>query len=56
MSKRAAALLSEDMDYLGPTRITDVRKAQDEIVEIILKLEAQGEIVIPMGEEDQIFV
>ncbi|MCL2520937.1 MAG: flagellar motor switch protein FliG [Spirochaetaceae bacterium] len=52
MSKRAAALLKEDMGYLGPTRRKDVEEAQQKIVSIIRKLEEQGEVVIARGDEE----
>ncbi len=56
MSKRAAALLKEEMEYMGPIRLRDVEEAQQHIVNIIRKLEEQGEIVIARGGEDEIIV
>lgn len=56
MSKRAATLLKEDMEYMGPIRMRDVEEAQQKIVSIIRKLEEQGEIVIARGGEDEIVV
>jgi hypothetical protein len=47
MSKRAAQMLKEDIDYIGPVRIIDVKKAQEKIINIIHCLEQAGEIVIP---------
>ncbi|MCP4136886.1 MAG: flagellar motor switch protein FliG, partial [bacterium] len=38
MSKRAAALLREDMDFMGPIRLRDVEESQQKIVNIIRKL------------------
>jgi hypothetical protein len=52
MSKRAAALLMEDMDYMGPTKASEVQDSRDQIVQVILMLEDQGDIVIPDGEDD----
>jgi flagellar motor switch protein FliG len=46
MSKRAAEMLKEDMEYMGPVRITDVKDAQEKILGIIQHLEQTGEIVI----------
>ena len=43
---RCATMLKEDMEFMGPVIITDVKKAQARIVKIILQLEAKGEIVI----------
>ena len=56
MSKRAATLLKEDMDYMGPVRLKDVEEAQQKIVSIIRKLEEQGEIVVARAGEDELVV
>lgn len=56
MSKRAATLLKEDMDYMGPIRLKDVEEAQQKIVAIIRKFEEQGEIVIARAGEDELVV
>ncbi|WP_461252093.1 FliG C-terminal domain-containing protein [Treponema sp. R8-4-B8] len=45
MSKREALMLQEDMEYMGPVRYKDVRVAQEKILDIVKKLEADGEIV-----------
>ena len=42
MSNRAAILLKEDLDALGPTKLSDVEKAQQEIVQQVKDLEAKG--------------
>ena len=56
MSKRAATLLKEDMDYMGPVRLKDVEEAQQKIVSIIRKLEEQGEVVVARAGEDEMVV
>ncbi|WP_138202644.1 flagellar motor switch protein FliG [Haloimpatiens lingqiaonensis] len=55
-SKRAAASLKEDIEFLGPVRLMDVEKAQQKIVAIIRRLDDAGEIVISRGGEDAIIV
>ncbi|MFQ9614635.1 MAG: flagellar motor switch protein FliG [Clostridium butyricum] len=55
-SKRAAASLKEDMEFLGPVRITDVEKAQQKIVSIIRRLDDANEIIISRGGEDAIIL
>ncbi|NME82771.1 flagellar motor switch protein FliG [Clostridium sp. SM-530-WT-3G] len=55
-SKRAAASLKEDMEFLGPVRITDVEKAQQKIVSIIRRLDDANEIIISRGGEDALIV
>jgi len=56
MSKRAASLLREDMDFMGPVRLKDVEDAQQKIVNIIRKLEEAGEIVVARSGEDELIV
>ena len=56
MSKRAAALLKDDMEYMGPIRMKDVEESQQRIVSIIRKLEEQGEIVVARAGEDELVV
>jgi flagellar motor switch protein FliG len=46
MSQRAAEMLKEEMEYLGPIRVKEVEKAQHEIVEVVRNLEEEGVIVI----------
>ena len=36
MSKRAANMLQEDMEFMGPVRLADVNEARDKIIKIIL--------------------
>ena len=56
MSKRAAEMLKEDLDFLGPIRLRDVEEAQARIVAVIRKLDEAGEIVIARGGEDAFIV
>lgn len=55
-SKRAAASLKEDMEFLGPVRLMDVEKAQQKIVGILRRLDEAGEIVLSRGGEDAIIL
>lgn len=50
-SKRAAASLKEDIEFLGPVRLMEVEKSQQKIVSIIRRLEESGEIIISRGGE-----
>ncbi len=56
MSKRLAAMIKEDMEFMGPVRMKDVEEAQQKIVGIIRKLEDSAEIVISRGGGDEIVV
>ena len=52
ISQRAADLLKDDLDVLGPTPLRDVQRAQQSIVDIVRRLEAEGRInVHSSGEE-----
>lgn len=56
MSNRAATLLKEDLDAMGPTKISDVEKAQQDIVQQLKDLEAKGKAIISRGGEGDAFV
>jgi flagellar motor switch protein FliG len=56
MSNRAATLLKEDLEALGPTKLSDVEKAQQEIVQQVKDLEAKGKAVISRGGEGDAMV
>ncbi|MCO4792448.1 MAG: flagellar motor switch protein FliG [Bacteriovoracaceae bacterium] len=51
MSNRAATLIQEDLDALGPTKLSDVEKSQTEIVQKAKELEQQGKAFIARGGE-----
>ena len=46
MSSRAAEVIQEDMEFMGPVRLSDVEAAQQRIVDIVRRLEDAGDIVI----------
>ncbi|MDP6516831.1 MAG: flagellar motor switch protein FliG, partial [Alphaproteobacteria bacterium] len=55
MSERAAKILREDMDAMGPVRLSDVDEAQGAIVNQAKELEASGELVLgSSGGEDEL--
>lgn len=55
MSQRAADMLREEMEYLGPVKLSVVEAKQQEIVDIVRRLEEEGEIEINnTGEEEQL--
>lgn len=56
MSNRAATLLKEDLEALGPTKLSDVEKAQSEIVQKCKELEGQGKAFIARGGEGDALV
>jgi len=56
VSKRAAEMLKEEIEFMGPVRLREVEEAQQRIVSIIRKLDETGEIIISRGGEDAIIV
>lgn len=53
MSERAAQLIQEDMQYMGPVRVSDVEAAQQRVVDIVRRLEESGDLVIEGRGGDQ---
>ncbi len=56
VSKRAAETLKEEIGMLGPVRLKDVEAAQDRIIQVVRRLEEDGEITIDMGSGDRVLV
>jgi len=49
MSKRLVEMIKEDIDFMGPVRVRDIEEAQQNIVNVIRRLEEDGEIITPRG-------
>lgn len=56
MSERAANMLKEDMEFMGPVRLRNVEEAQQRIVAVVRRLEDSGEIVVARGGGEEIVV
>jgi flagellar motor switch protein FliG len=56
MSERASVMLQEDIEDLGPTRLADIEKAQNEIVKVAMKLADEGKIFVGGGKDEDVFV
>jgi len=54
LSQRASAMLLEEMQYLGPVRLSDVETAQQQIVDTVRRLEDSGEIIVSTGETERL--
>jgi flagellar motor switch protein FliG len=53
LSQRAAEMLREDMEVMGPVRLRDVEQAQLDILSAAKRLEAEGRVIFPgKGKED----
>ena len=53
MSTRAAKMLVDDMQALGPVRLREVDEAQSQLVNLAKDLAAKGEIMISKGRNDE---
>lgn len=49
MSERASNMIKEDLEIMGPTRLSDVEAAQQNIIKAVRKLEGEGRIVVSRG-------
>jgi len=56
ISKRAGDLLKDDMESLGPVRLSDVEGAQQEIVNVCKRLEGEGKVIISRGGDSDALV
>jgi len=55
MSQRASEMLAEEMEYLGAVKLSAVEQKQQEIVDIIRRLEDSGDIELnASGEEEEL--
>jgi len=46
LSERAANMIREDLEIMGPVKLSEVEAAQQNIVKVVRRLEAEGRIVI----------
>ncbi|MDD1792456.1 flagellar motor switch protein FliG [Enterovibrio makurazakiensis] len=53
MSKRAAEMLQDDLEAMGPIRVSDVEAAQKEILSVARRLSDAGEIMLSGGGADE---
>ena len=56
MSKRAGDMLREEMEYLGPVKLSAVEHTQQQIVDVVRRLEDNGEITTHSDEQEEQFV
>lgn len=56
MSQRAREILQEEMEYLGPVRVSEVESMQQQIVDIVRRLEDAGEVQISTGTDADQFI
>lgn len=56
MSQRGGEMLKEDMEVMGPARLSDVEKAQQNIIRTARRLESEGKIIIRRGGAEDVMV
>jgi flagellar motor switch protein FliG len=54
MSERAAMMVKEDLESMGPTKISDVEKTQQKIIAVCKQLEEDGKISIGGGPGEEL--
>ena len=54
MSSRAADMIKDDLEAMGPVRLSEVEMMQQSIVKIAMKLEEEGKLVLGTGGGDQL--
>jgi flagellar motor switch protein FliG len=54
ISKRAAESLKEEIEMLGPVRLKDVEAAQDAIIQVVRRLEEEGQITLESDAEQSV--
>ncbi|HDR5237200.1 TPA: flagellar motor switch protein FliG, partial [Bacillus anthracis] len=52
MSSNRKEMILEELDGLGPLKMTDAEKAQQTITDTVKKLEKEGRIIVQRGEDD----
>jgi flagellar motor switch protein FliG len=56
MSERAATMMKEDLEVMGPVRLKDVEAAQQTIIRIGKKLESEGKAALTTKGKEDVFV
>ncbi len=56
ISSRAAEMIKEDLEVMGPVRLSDVEKAQSEIIKIVRKMEEEGKVILVGRGGDDVLV
>ncbi|MFC1526715.1 FliG C-terminal domain-containing protein, partial [Candidatus Latescibacterota bacterium] len=56
MSERVRTFVTEEMEFMGPMRLSEVEEVQLRIVQQVRQLEEQGQVTIVRGDSDDSFV
>ena len=52
MSERAGNMIREELEFMGPAKLSDVESAQQNVVKIVRRLEGENKLVISRGAGD----
>jgi len=53
MSARASEMIEEELQYMGPVRLREVEEVQQRIIDVIRRLEEEGQLVIAAGASEE---
>ena len=56
MSSRAAEMLREELEIIGPARLRDVEASQQKIIQIAKRLESEGQLVLAGKGSEDVFI
>ncbi len=56
MSSRAAEMLQEELEIMGPARLRDVEAAQQRIIQVAKRLETEGQLVLKIKDTEDVFI
>lgn len=56
MSSRAAEMLQEELEIMGPARLREVEVAQQRIIQVAKRLETEGQLVLTTKDSDDVFI
>ncbi len=56
MSSRAAEMLQEELEIMGPARLKDVEAAQQRIIQVAKRLEAENQLVLASKGGEDVFI
>ena len=54
MSTRAAEMLNDDLENMGPVKVADVEGAQQKIIKVVKKLEEEGKLIMAEAGDDDL--
>jgi flagellar motor switch protein FliG len=56
MSSRAAEMLQEELEIMGPARLRDVEGAQQRIIQVAKRLESEGQLVMTGKSSEDVYI